>query len=103
MRRARRDWAALVAEYEASGLSKSEFCRRKELPWSSFSVWYRKLSERVITEGSVILSKGEAICSIPQRVSSERIHIRFPKGTTVEVPRDFDPQALRRVLEVLEC
>jgi len=52
-RRPRRDknqWTAIFKQFESSGLSSREFCRREGLALSSFQRWRRRLGSVVSAE-----------------------------------------------------
>jgi hypothetical protein len=42
---ARERWAAHLANWQASGLTQTEYCRRENIDPNSFSNWKRKLCE----------------------------------------------------------
>ena len=42
-RRSEADWAALMATYEASDLSRREFCQANEVAYSTFGYWRKRL------------------------------------------------------------
>ena len=39
------EWKALIQEYEGSGLTIKEFCRRRELSHWTFGEWRRRVAE----------------------------------------------------------
>lgn len=87
-RRRREDWAELVREQETSGLSVSEFCRRKKLTENSFYRWRR------------VLAEDEGASFVPlQVVDSRTVDIRLPCGATVNV--SADRESLQEVFAAL--
>lgn len=45
-------WAKLVGDWERSGHSQREFCRRRRLALSTFQWWRRKLHDAPVAEGT---------------------------------------------------
>lgn len=44
-RLSRADWERLMVEYEASALTQREFCAQRELTYSSFGYWRKRLHQ----------------------------------------------------------
>ena len=44
------DWLSLISDWQRSGLSQAEYCRRHSLVKSRFSYWKRKLEGKCISE-----------------------------------------------------
>ena len=87
-RRGREDWFGLVREQESSGLSISEFCRRKKLTENSFYRWRRLLAE----------DKGASFVPL-EVVGTRAVDITLPCGATVNVAADR--KALQEVFAAL--
>ena len=49
-RRSKAQWTEILRQFESSGLSSSEFCRREGLASSSFQRWRRRLDRKRATE-----------------------------------------------------
>jgi hypothetical protein len=45
VRRSEEEWRAIVERFEASGVSRTEFCEREGLCLGSFSRWHQKLRD----------------------------------------------------------
>ena len=95
----------LVAEYESSGLSRTDFCRQRGLSLSTLSR-YRRRQEQTAGETAegkrwlaVEVSGGSA------RVGGETasgLAIVVPGGRRIEIGRGFDAETLKRLLAVVE-
>jgi hypothetical protein len=103
-RRSRAEIEPLVAEYEASGLSRTEFCRQKGLSLSTLSR-YRRRREQIgeATEGKQWLAvevsgptarAGGAIAS--------GLAIVVPGGRRIEIGCGFDADTLKQLLALVE-
>jgi len=98
--RSRAEADHLAAEYEASGLSREEFCQQKDIPVKTLS--------RYVTR----YRKQKAEGSRPQRwVEAEvagrsggvgELAVLLSSGRRIEVKRGFDAGTLRQLVAVLE-
>jgi hypothetical protein len=98
--RSRAEADDLAAEYEASGLSREEFCRQKDVPLKTLA--------RFVTR----YRKQKAAGNAPQRwVAVEvagrngcgsELAVLLTGGRRIEVKRGFDGDTLRQLVAVLE-
>ena len=104
-RRTRGEVKRLVAEFEASGIERKEFCRTHGIALSTFQrhlkrhgsgVGRAKAGNRLV---AVELSGEE-----PKRNSNRAcaLEVVLPGGRRIEVRREFDSVTLGRVVKVLE-
>lgn len=113
VRRSREEATGLVLEYEQSGLTRREFCRRHDLSLATLD-YYRK---RIASANPVV--SGEAACSSeipfvavelteqPAVVNQEvrqgaRLFVELVGGRCIGVGDGFDALTLRRLIAVLE-
>ena len=108
-RRAHRDYEALIAKQLKSGLSVSAFARREGVPTSTLFQWKRRLRGKKL--GARAASSKTKRRLLPVRVAKARtgvvsagaeFEVKLRSGREIRVPRDFDPGALRALIEVLE-
>ena len=93
-----KEWAEIVSQCRASGLSNREFCRRNGIPEKTFYYRLRKLREKAAeAEGEVTLCRIEPESS-PQSIGT--VHVRY-HGADIEVSRDTNPDALKMALRAL--
>lgn len=114
-------WEYVLAEYVASGLSISEFCRREGVPQASFYQWRKRLSGRVANgtapsargtrepTGFVpveIVSGDDAAALISQGAVANHVSasltIRTPNGYAVDISAGTPPDLIQRSLGVLQ-
>jgi hypothetical protein len=103
--KARRYWKEQIENWQASGLSQSEFCRRHNLKCHHFYYW-RKQFTRLLSpackpdfvELPFGIRAAGLICesSRPIRLDVGR------KNYRIELERDFDPVALRQLIHLLD-
>jgi len=98
-------WRRALQRWSRSGLSGAAFCRREGLPSATFYLWRRRLGEAVreptasllpvelVTTGSAVLPADEGFSGYQVQLSGGRV---------LRIPPDFDDEALRRLLLVLE-
>lgn len=87
------EWRRVFEEWRASGMSRSAFCREKDIAFSTFDYWKKKVSgrQRLVRLSGVMLPKSTA--STIRVVVDERV--------TVELSRGFDEEELSVVLRTL--
>jgi hypothetical protein len=90
-------WRGLVDEQAQSELNAASFCRNRDLKVEQFYRWRRRFRPRSGNDRS-----GGFVQLIPSSKpghSGVRLHLR--NGLWIELDRDFDPDSLRRAVEVL--
>ena len=104
-RRTRGEVKRLVAEFEASGIQRNEFCRTRGIALSTLQRHLKrhgsglgraKASNRLV---AVELS-GQEPKSNSQRACA--LEVVLPGGRRIEVRREFDSATLGRMVKVLE-
>jgi hypothetical protein len=90
----------LAAEYEASGLTREEFCRQRDVPLKTLC--------RYVTR----CRKQQAVGDQPQRLVEAEVAghtgwggelaVLLSSGRRIEVKRGFDAGTLRQLVAVLE-
>src|SRR5215471_16333184 len=107
-RRSSREIQRLVAEFQASGLRQSEFCRIHGL---SHGTLQRGLRRERIGSGSqgevkalvaVEVTEGDALGRCRAEGGCCGLEVILTKGRRIELSRDFEAVQLRRAIEVLE-
>lgn len=90
-------WRSLLADYEQSGLTVKEWCRRNQQCSTSFYRWRRYLQalDHGAPAGFVRVEGGESLGK------SSDFPVLLPNGLTIQVPPSFDEDVLRRLLSVL--
>ncbi len=120
------DWSAILADFHRSGLTQTEFCRRRHISVSSFRSWLYGLRGGFPTAGpsesrrpapvsapaSSALPAFLPVLVRPQsRVSTADPHVSHPPASLelvvserhfVRIPPGFDPATLHQLLDVLE-
>lgn len=104
-RRSRSEAAALVAEFEASGLAREAFCQQRGLAVGTLDK-YRRWHKSVQSSGGpmlpveVVWSTGRNAINDAGRDSVLVVELR--SGQRIEVRRGFDAGTLERLLRVLD-
>ena len=105
-------WRKHLVAWRESGLSQAEYCRRQRLNAVQFSIWKGRLKLRNQTAAGEVASGGLAAkpapLFVPVRVNTATVgvipfEVLLRTGRRVQVPTQFDPDALRRLLAVLEA
>jgi transposase-like protein len=102
-RRSRHEVEQLVAEFESSGLNRSEFCRERGLGLSTLAR-YRRRRERQAPGGSNTLLAVEVSgrATGPAAATGSSLAVVLRGGRRVEVGRGFDAGTLEQLVHVLE-
>ena len=93
--------AALLAERDRQGWNWAELSRRSGLPVRKLRWWHERWKRNPAPRQRVPTFVAVEVTD-PARVTAVAIEITTPSGDRVAVLPGFDPEHLRRVLEVLE-
>lgn len=113
VRRRAQDWRVLIGEWQESGIDLVEFCRERRIAPSSLRWWRWRLGGS--SEGRQASTALSAIAR-PTRKGNNWIQLkiessasprspfelRWPSGTILAIPADFDSEALGRLIAVME-
>ena len=99
--RIRRDWGAIFSEFEHSGLTVKEFCRRQAIASSLFYRHRRQLVVAEEPEQSVLGSSGFLELTGISR-SHRPINISVGDGIMLSIGNDCDPDLLGRIISQLK-
>lgn len=104
-----------LAQQQASGLSLPVFCRKYALPYETLVFWRRKLHGPTRPRRRPPLSEFVPVQlkrTVAERDEPQAPHLRrtdssmvvtLRAGRTIQVAADFDKEALRRLIEVVEA
>ena len=106
-------WRRLVERWKASALAKSTFCEREGISNASLHWWLRELERRNGHRPGIRPARKSPIRKAPraefvpvQVVPSLQAAVKAVElvvaGYVVRVVPEFDPQTLRRLLDLLE-
>src|SRR5208283_4754394 len=102
-RRSRQEVEQLVAEFESSGLNRSEFCRERGLALSTLARYRRRREPPAPAGSNVLLAvevSGRATGPVASAGSALAVVLRG--GRRVEVGRGLDAGTLEQLVHVLE-
>lgn len=97
-RRSQAEADQLAAMFEASGLSRREFCRNHGLNVSTLDA-YRKRLRQTQPEGAARLVAVEVSTAQP---AASGLAVMLAHGRRIEVSREFDAATLTQLLSLLE-
>jgi hypothetical protein len=103
-RRSRAEAEQVVAAYEASGLSRVEFCQQQGLSLATLAR-YRKRQRQAQAEAATGSWLAVEVSGVRAAVGSETasgLAVALPGGRRIEVGRGFDAPTLVQLLGVLE-
>ena len=89
-------WAVLIQECSASGLTNKEFCRQRGISEKSFYYWQRKLRQQIVEATSPQLVQLE-----PQPETDDMLQIQF-RGAELRLPGGVDLEAVAALLRSIQ-
>jgi len=102
-RRSRAEAGQLVAEYEASGLNRVEFCRSQGLSLATLARYRKRQAQGSPAAGNrwveVKESAGHPALGGP---ASSGLAVALRSGRRIEIGHGFDAHTLAQLLDVLE-
>jgi hypothetical protein len=103
-RRSRAEVARLVAEFEASGLGRQEFCTKHGLSLSTLSRHRKRRQLRSESATSGRLVAVEIAHAKPSHVSprTSEVVVLLSNERKIEVRGGFDPKVLQQLVRTLE-
>jgi transposase-like protein len=87
----RQKWQAILADYECSSLSITEYCRQQEINATSFYQWRKKLK----------VDKQGYFLPVVVEIAAKPVQVCFANGAIIEVQEDSNPVALRLAVSAL--
>ena len=90
------NWAALIQECNASGLSNREFCRQHGISEKSFYYWLRKLRHQAAEAAGTHLIKLDSTPTV-----EDMRHIRY-HGAELRLPSGVDMDVVAALLRSIQ-
>jgi hypothetical protein len=101
-RRSRHEVEQLVAEFETSGLNRSEFCRERGLGLSTLARYRRRQEQQAPAGSNTLLAVDVSGRAAGAAATCSALAVVLRGGRRVEVGRGIDAGALERLVHVLE-
>jgi hypothetical protein len=106
-RRSRVEVEKLVAEYEASGLTRDGFCQQRGLSVAALDKYRQRVQKWAARSGAgpmlpveLVLSKAQGLnCAVR---GAGVLVVASRSGRRIEVGRGFDAETLERLLTILD-
>ena len=93
-------WKQQIEQWQQSGLSQAEYCRRNNLKHHQLVYWKRRCL-KTETEVSFVPVQLEALLDIPAPADQASLTVIIDNQFKVEIVAGFDPQLLRQVVTAL--
>ena len=93
------DWRELIEAQERSGVSVKQFCGERGLTEQSFYSWRKRLQGQPPMRFALV----EAGRAGREPVTGATLELVLTTGERLRIGADFDPAALRKVLEALHA
>jgi len=93
-------WKQQIEQWQQTGLSQAEYCRRNNLKHHQLVYWKRRCL-KTETEVSFVPVQLEALLDIPAPADQASLTVIIDNQFKVEIVAGFDPQLLRQVVAAL--
>lgn len=100
--RSRAEADALAAEYEASGLSRQEFCQRRQVALKTLARYIVQHRKRHAPVTAAPRSRLLRVQVEPPNEADSELSVVLVTGRRIAVKPGFDAELLRQLLAVLE-
>ena len=92
-------WAMVIQECAASGLSNREFCRQRGIPEKRFYYWQRKLRTQIVEAAAPKLVQ---LAPVSAPVLDDMLQIQF-RGAELKLPSGVDMDAVATLLRSIQA
>lgn len=89
------NWALLIQECNASGLTNKEFCRQRGVSEKSYYYWLRKLRSQAAESAPQIVPLDSVECA------EDILEIRY-RGAKLQLPGNVDVDAVAAILRSIQ-
>lgn len=104
-RRTRAQIEQIVAEFAASGVTRTEFCRRQHIGLSTLNRYLKPQQEEAATgtaHGALVAVELASTNLATTRDGGWRLALVLPRGRRIEVEAGFDGPTLQRLVQLVE-
>lgn len=92
-------WAMVIQECAASGLSNREFCRQRGIVEKTFYYWQHKLREQIVDTAA---PKLVALEQTSAPISDDTLQIRY-RGAELKLPVGVDLETVAALLRSIQA
>jgi hypothetical protein len=100
--RSRAEADALAAEYEASGLSRQEFCQQRQVAFKTLARYLSQSRKRLAAAVPAASARLVRVQVEPPKKAEGELTVIVPGGRQIVVRRGFDADLLQQLVAVLE-
>ena len=93
----RRHWQDHIDQWQSSGLTQKEYCRRNGFKWSTFHYWRKRLQDTPTAVTLVQVPVSNNLSCQPSHASLTLILDRYK----VEIGDNFNPSTLDKLMDTL--
>jgi hypothetical protein len=94
------EWASIIEQWKASGLSQSAYCDENQINYHQFLYQHGKISGRAKTNSKLLPVK----VTQPDHVTPDKNHfiLQYPDGLKLYIPVNTHPTVIKAFLTCLE-
>jgi hypothetical protein len=101
--RGRAEADQIAAEYEASGLSQTEFCEQRDLPQKTLARYLARFRKQGAQSREQSTAQRFVAVEVASPCSGAELTVLLSGGLRIEVKRGFDTLTLRQLVAALEA
>jgi hypothetical protein len=101
--RSRTEADQIAAEYEASGVSQTEFCEQRDLPQKTLARYLARFRKQAAGRGEQSTSQRFVAVEVGGLRGGGELTVLLSGGLRIEVKRGFDTLTLRQLVAALEA
>lgn len=85
---------SMICQWQVSGISQIEFCKKKSVSYATFHYWYKKFRDSEVSEEVV---SSFIPVTIADRVGSAFCSVRLPDGVVIDFHSPVSPGYLNQL------
>lgn len=97
MRRSKEDMYCYIEEWQRSGLSRKEFCKKHGIAASTFSYWYSKYRQ---SEGLEPTTSSSDFIKVNPMLS-DSLEVVYPNGVRIRLRQNSSISDLRALIQLI--
>lgn len=96
-----RQWKKKFQDWEKSGLTRTQFCRKHQISVSTFDYWRQRI--RKMDEGAADQEQGLVKLTFSTKPTEPAFYsVVFPNGLKLQVPEHYSSESLNRLVQDLQ-
>lgn len=74
----------LIRQWQGSGISQKDFCKRKDIPYATFHYWYKKFRDNEVADNADEILPSFVPVAVPVTASPSFCTVRLPGDVEID-------------------